>query len=210
MSRRKSTRNSRVGRPRGFDRSQAVERALRLFWANGYEGTSLADLTKALGIVPPSLYAAFGSKEGLFKEAIKLYGARYGLDLAAMADTDHSARVALERLLQEAARAFSRQNMPRGCFIASGMLNCGTDVEALSDFVAAKRSAMVQMIERCVVRGVEAGELDRSTDVAALAQFFGAVIEGMSVQARDGARRKDLEKIVEHALRAWPQPSRGL
>ena len=204
MRRKKPTRKSNIGRPRAFDRERALEQALWLFWANGYEGTSIAGLTKALGIAPPSLYAAFGSKEELFKETIRVYGSRYGLDIAGAITKEPSAKATIARILREAATTFARRGMPPGCFIASGMLSTAIEHKPLSDHLAAKREAMMQAIKGCIQRSAAAGELDRSTDVDGLACFFAAVIAGMSVQARDGADRKALAKIGELALRAWP------
>jgi TetR/AcrR family transcriptional regulator, copper-responsive repressor len=203
MSRAKVAK--KPGRPRSFDRARALDRALRLFWARGYEGTSVADLTGALGIVPPSLYAAFGSKEQLFHETVALYGQRYGLDLPG-ALAARTARAAVTQLLHEAAQRFARRATPRGCFVMSGMLSRAPEQAGVADFVATRRALLIKTIADRMAWDVASGKLDRRTDVQALARFYGAVIAGLSVQARDGTDARTLSRIAAIAMQAWPAP----
>ena len=173
---------------------------MRLFWARGYESTSLAELTEALGIAPASLYAAFGSKEGLFYEAVARYGEKYtGFDTAMVAAAP-SARALIEAMLQGAAAAFTTDGLPRGCMVISAATNCGpesADVErALRDQRRANETHLANRLERAVAEG----ELTAGTDPGALAKFIATVIQGMSIQARDGADRHALLAVVGSAL----------
>lgn len=197
------------GRPRTFDRTTALDVALRLFWRYGFDGTSIAQLTEAMGIVPTSLYAAFGSKEGLLREAVLLYGQRYGLQLARAVADEATARAAVARILQEAAVTFVRRDTPAGCMLASGMLASGSQHTELTELFQAKRAAMMHVIETRIEKAAADGELPADVDSAELARFYMTVIEGMSVQARDGARRKELQMIASRALSAWPDHRRA-
>ncbi|GGC45187.1 TetR/AcrR family transcriptional regulator [Chelatococcus reniformis] len=182
----------RGGRPWSFDRDRAVETAMRLFWRHGYEGVSLGDLTKAIGVAPPSLYAAFGSKAGLFREALARYATGMGvLDMGASAATLEQA---VRRLLEGAARAVTAPERERGCMISSGLTTCHPDHEALAGDVAARRQAMREAIEEGLRPFVGAGE------TGPLARHLAAVMQGMSVQARDGATPADLQEIVEEVV----------
>jgi TetR/AcrR family transcriptional regulator, copper-responsive repressor len=180
-----------MARPRSFDRDAALEKAMRAFWANGYEQTSISDLTKAMGIAAPSLYAAFGDKQRLFGEAVARYQAAPGAPVRAGLDAA-TAREAIERMLLAAAREYTRTDTPQGCFILSEPLL--GDERAHSDASLCAR----------IARGVEDGELPPGTDAGALSAFYGAVLGGMSARARDGGTQEELEAVAELALRAWP------
>lgn len=192
------------GRPREFDREAALGRALELFWRRGYEATSLGELTEAMGVTPPSLYAAFGNKEGLFLEAMELYQRRYGASGVRALAEEPTARGAVGRLLLDAAGAFTMPDTPRGCFVILAATNCtaaSADVEAaLRD----RRRAGERAIGERLARAAAEGELPCGVDVAALAKHYATVLQGMSVQARDGASRSELEAVARLAMRAWP------
>lgn len=190
------------GRPRSFDRETALEKAMRAFWENGYEATSVSDLTREMGIGAPSLYAAFGDKRSLFEEVVRVYGVTHGsLPGRALAE-EPTARGAVERLLREAAGVFTDPALPHGCLVIHAATNCTTpEVEqALRD----QRGASLDAIETRLRQGVDAGELPQPTDTASLARFVGAVFQGMSQQSRDGASRAELEAVAELAMAAWP------
>ena len=194
------------GRPRSFDRTGAVGAALRLFWNRGFEGTSITDLTGALDIVAPSLYAAFASKEGLYREAIDLYGRKYSLKLKRAIDEEPTAERAVRRILLEAARVFTRRGLPHGCFIASGMLASAPEYQPLAAVFRSKRAAMIDALDARIQQDVQKGGLPKRTDARAIAEFFGTVIEGMSVQARDGASERSLRATAELAMKVWRIP----
>ena len=194
------------GRPRAFDRARALDQALTLFWRNGYEGTSLADLTAALGITPPSLYAAFGSKDALYREALDLYLATRSARVKQALEGAGPARAALEAALRLAADIFAGADGPRGCPVASGVLRCGPDHHGLAEHTARLRRMMSDTIALRLERARADGELAAGTDTAALAAFYASVIQGMSVQAIDGSSPAALGDIVGFAMAAWPSP----
>ena len=192
------------GRPRLLDRQKALETALELFWRHGYEGTSIADLTAAMRTTPPSLYAAFGSKEELYREAVALYAESYGGFAARALAEEPSARRAIERILQEAIELYSAGPEPRGCMLATGALTCAPEHREVASDLASRRRAGIGMIKRRFDSAVAAGELDAATDTMALAAYYAAVIQGLSIQARDGTSRKVLRSIANAALCVWP------
>jgi TetR/AcrR family transcriptional regulator, copper-responsive repressor len=192
------------GRPRVLDRQKALEAALQLFWRHGYEGTSIADLTAALNTTPPSLYFAFGSKEQLYREALDLYGASYGAFAEQALAEEPTARSAIERILREAIALYSAGPQPRGCMLATGALTCAAEhKEVAGDLTRRRLSAITRIKSRFDQAAVE-GEFDTATDTATLAAFYAAVIQGLSIQARDGASRELLEAIARSALKVWP------
>jgi len=190
------------GRPRSFDRDAALELAMQVFWRKGYESTSIHDLTDAMGINPPSLYAAFGDKEKLYMEAVEKYlDCRKEAASCAFSE-EPTARAGIERLLRNAALELSRPNSPKGCMLALSAVNC--DSESVQHALAAQRAAAKRRLRDRIERGIREGDVPRGTDAAALADFFSAVFAGMSMQARDGAGRKSLLATAENAMLAFP------
>lgn len=190
------------GRPRSFDRETALEKALLAFWEHGYEATSVSDLTRVMDIGAPSLYAAFGDKRSLFEEVVRVYGTRYGFTDRALAE-EPTARAAVERTLREAAIAYTEPGHPHGCLVVHAAANCSNPEveESLRD----RRNANIAAFESRIRVDVAAGVLSPATDAAALARHTGAMIQGMSQQARDGASREELEAVAEIALSIWPR-----
>ncbi|MFH9986717.1 TetR/AcrR family transcriptional regulator [Streptomyces luteogriseus] len=191
------------GRPRSFDRETALEKALLAFWERGYEATSVSDLTRVMDIGAPSLYAAFGDKRSLFEEVVHVYGARYGSFADRALAEEPTARAAVERTLREAATAYTEPGHPHGCLAVHAAANCSNlEVEqSLRD----RRNANIAAFESRIRADVAAGVLPPATDAAALARHTGAMIQGMSQQARDGASREELEAVAEIALSIWPR-----
>jgi len=192
-----------MGRPRAFDRDQALDQALHVFWQNGYEGTSIADLTEAMGINPPSLYAAFGNKETLFREALDRYEARRD-EIMAEAFAAPTAREAMTRLLEGTADRLSDKGKPRGCLMVQGALCGGEECETVKRDLASRRAGGEALIRERLKRAKREGDLPDDADPAALARFVSTILQGMSVQASGGATRKELHAIADIALRAWP------
>lgn len=191
------------GRPREFDREQALVRAMEIFWEKGFEGTSMVDLTSAMGIGATSLYAAFGSKESLFRAAVALYVATDGSAIwAAVTDAD-SAYGAIRGYLMETARLFTRPDKPAGCLVVLSALHATPGNEILRSEQIAKRERNIRDLAGRLDLGVEAGEIAAGIDTARVARFYVAVQQGMSIQARDGADRTTLEEVAEDALKAW-------
>ena len=193
------------GRPRQFERSAALQTALRLFWARGYEGTSIADLVAAMKITPPSLYAAFGSKEKLYRECVALYLSGPGGLSAAAVNEEPTARAAVARILSESAQAFASKAHPPGCMVASGALACAPEHRAVAGYVAKLRLAATAALAQRLSQAQALSELPPGTRPDALARFFGAVVQGMSVQAQDGASAAALTQIAQVAMSVWPE-----
>jgi len=192
------------GRPRSFDPDAALRRALIAFWEHGYEGASIAVLQEATGLTAPALYRAFGSKERLFELAVRRYQAEFGLAVR----TDLPVLDALVDYLDRAAREFPEEP-GRGCLVTTGLLASGENAEAAAQLVRAERQQALARLREMISAGIAQGELAPDTDADALARSIGALIQGMSVQARDGAGREDLEKIAmaaEVLLRAAAPP----
>jgi AcrR family transcriptional regulator len=192
-----------MGRPRAFDMDQALDQALHVFWEKGYVGTSITDLTEAMGINPPSLYAAFGNKEKLFKKALDRYEDLRDqiLEEAFAAPT---AREAVTRLLEGTAERLSDKCNPRGCLMVQGALSGGEECEAVKRDLASRRARVEALIRKRLRRAKREGDLPSDADAAALARFVATVMHGMAVQAAGGVAPKELRAIVNTALRAWP------
>ncbi len=193
----------RRGRPRSFDRETARDKAMMLFWQRGYEGTSINDLTEAMGITPPSLYTAFGSKEELYMEVLSLYKIGPGAYFTEALAEEKTAKGTISRLLHGAASSFTFG--PGGCMISTAALSCAPDVKGVADKVAAMRSGTLGVLTALVQRAISDGEVPASTNPQHLARFYGAIIQGMSVQAHDGATVDELTAIAETAMSAWPE-----
>lgn len=194
-----------LGRPRSFDRDDALKRALMVFWKHGYDTTSIALLTKAIGIGAPSLYAAFGDKRALFEEALDAYAKTYGAFTVQALREETDARAAVERLLREAAVAFTSGDHPPGCLVISAATNCSPQSAWVQRRLKSFRSLTVRALEEKMETAQSDGRLPPEVDVRALALFYSSMLQGMSAQARDGATREELEAVVSAALRAWPR-----
>ena len=192
------------GRPRSFDTRKALDRALDVFWRKGYEGASLSDLTVAMGINRPSLYAAFGDKETLFRKALDRYASgpgAYGTE----ALNEPTARAAIERFLRCAADSLTDPHHPRGCLMVQGALSCGDEADPIRQELIARREQGEIAIRRRFQRAKAEGELPPSCNPADLARYFATVIHGMSVEAASGATRTELHRVVDTALQVWPK-----
>ena len=193
-----------VGRPRSFDRDRALARAMEVFWTKGFEGTSIADLTAAMAINRPSLYAAFGNKEDLFAEALALYEAVEGAVITRLLAEAPTARAGIEATLRHNARVYVETGRPRGCMIVLSSLVGATECAPVRTLLASRRAAGEEELRLRIVRGQAEGDVPAHVDAAQLASFFTAVLQGMSVKARDGASRAELDAVVDAALRALP------
>jgi AcrR family transcriptional regulator len=192
-----------IGRPRAFDMDEALGRALEVFWRKGYEGATICDLTEAMGINPPSLYAAFGNKESLFRKALDRYSTQRSV-LWNEAFAAPTARGVAEKLLYGTARFLTESCHPRGCLGVQGALASGENADCIRKELEDRRAASQSAIKERLRRAKRDGDLPADADPASLARYLATVIEGMCVQAASGASRKDLERVVETALRAWP------
>lgn len=194
-----------MGRPREFDIERALERAMRLFWRQGYDGTSLADLARELGLTRPSLYAAFESKEALFLKALDLYEARAGYRQAAL--TAPTARAYAQALLEGAADLHGDKRNPPGCLGVQGALTCAPESDAIRRELIRRRKAGERIICDRLKRAKAEADLPPDADPADLARYLSVVIYGITVQAAGGATRKELRSVAKLALQNWPQTS---
>ncbi|BBZ17512.1 TetR/AcrR family transcriptional regulator [Mycolicibacterium gadium] len=191
------------GRPRAFDRDEALRRAMEAFWEHGYEATSMSDLTAAMGISSPSLYAAFGSKEELFREAVAYYNDTLGATAAAELRERPTAREAISAVLRHHAVVFCDPDNPRGCMIVLAATTSGDDTRSVHEYLAQWRMALETDFRERVERGIAEGDVPAGADAAAIAAFYNTVNHGMAIQARDGADEKKLSSIAEGAIAAW-------
>jgi AcrR family transcriptional regulator len=193
------------GRPRTFDREAALWAAIRLFWERGFEATSLGELTVAMGIRPGSLYAAFGDKKALFREAVEVYGrSPVGSFPARALAEEPTARGAVSRILREAAAIYADPSHPPGCLAISAATNVTVHDDEIAKFLRDVRNAGVAAIEERLRRAEGEGELRAGTDAPALASYFATIVQGLSQRARDGADVDELSQVAELALTAWP------
>ncbi|TWP51772.1 TetR/AcrR family transcriptional regulator [Lentzea tibetensis] len=194
------------GRPRGFDRDAALGAAIELFWRRGYEGTSVSELTEAMGIRPGSLYAAFGDKRALFAEVVDTYGrSPVGAFMAEALAEEPTAFGAFARILREAADIYPDPAHPAGCLTISAATNVAVQDAEVEAFLRELRNANVKVFRERLRVACEGGELPGDADVNALAGYFAAVIQGMSQRARDGATREELAQVARMAMGAWSQ-----
>jgi AcrR family transcriptional regulator len=177
---------------------------MNLFWARGYEGATLTDLQRAMGgITAPSFYAAFGSKEKLFREAVALYSKTDGAPMARTLTEEPTARASIEGLLCAAADSFSQPGKPRGCLLLLGAINCMPANQSVQNHMRDQRVPRQKLILQRLQRGVTEGDMPAGANLKALAAFYIAVVDGLSIQARDGASRKSLRATVDCAMAAW-------
>jgi AcrR family transcriptional regulator len=194
---------SQLGRPRAFDADRALDHALAIFWRQGYEGASLPALTKAMGINRPSLYAAFGNKEALFRKAVERYE-RGPAGYAPKALKKPTAREVVEALLEGIVALLTKPRNPRGCLMVQGALACGENGNRVRQELATRRAAGVAAIRRRFERAIDEGDLPASADPSGLARFVATVMHGLAVQAASGASRKELVRVKDMVLRMWP------
>jgi AcrR family transcriptional regulator len=191
------------GRPREFDVEKALDRALQLFWRRGYEGATLADLTRVMGINRPSLYAAFGSKEALFRRSLDRY-ADGPAAFVSEALKEPTARAVAEQLLSGAIDMVSDPRNPRGCLMVQGALACGEAAESVRRELVLRRAAVEAAVRQRFERALAEGDLPADVEPADLARYLMTLIRGMAVQAAGGDSRDELRRVAETALRAWP------
>ena len=198
-----TTDSAPLGRPRAFNPDTALERAMHVFWAKGYEGAALSDLTRAMRINRPSLYAAFGNKEQLFRKVLDRYAsgplAYFKKALAA-----EKARVVIEQILFGAAKMAGDPRLPAGCLMVQGALACGNTAGSVQKETAARRTASEVALRRRLQRAKREGDLPRNADPTELARYVMTVLQGMAVQGANGATRVQLRRVAQTALRVWP------
>src|ERR1700722_1675821 len=185
------------GRPRTFDRDTALRQALDVFWERGYEGTSLSDLTQAMGIASASIYACFGSKESLFRETVGLYGAISGVRPRLALSEHPPTRAAIHAMLRATADEVTRPDDPHGCMLILAAPTGAVENSSVREFLAGLRQGQLDTIRERLARGIADGDLTVSpASLDGIARYYTTLVQGLSVQARDGASRADLEAVV--------------
>jgi AcrR family transcriptional regulator len=192
------------GRPRTFDPDIALRAALDLFWERGYEGTSLNDLAAAMGIASASIYACFGSKADLFRKVMTLYGTTSGEPPRRALREQPTARVAIETMLRATADEITHPDRPHGCMLILAAPTGAVENLPVREFLADRRRDQFSTIRDRLVRGSTDGDLAAlPVGLDAIARYYTTVVQGLSVQARDGATRADLEEVITCAMAAW-------
>lgn len=190
----------RRGRPPAFDRETVLAAARDAFWEHGYDGTSISDLTASMGITPQSLYAAFNSKADLYREALEQYRRMPRTEPGNPLRDDIDTMTAFERFLRNSAFLFTAPEHPKGCMISTAVLNCAEENEEIAHHVSSLRRQTLAAITARIERGIAEGDIRPGTNARPLARFLGAIVQGMSVQARDGAGEAELLEMVDHAM----------
>jgi AcrR family transcriptional regulator len=192
------------GRPRTFDPDVALRQALDLFWERGYEGTSLNDLAEAMGIASASIYACFGNKENLFRRVMALYGTTSGEPPRRALREQPTARAAVHAMLGATADQITHPSTPHYCMLILAAPTGAVENYAVRDFLADRRRDMHITIKDRLARGVTEGDLSApSVSLDAIARYYTTVVQGLSIQARDGATRAQLEAVITCAMAAW-------
>lgn len=195
-----------MGRPRAFDADTALDEAMEVFWRHGYEGATIAQLTDAMGINPPSLYAAFGSKEGLLKAALDRYSTKRAAVMEEILSAA-TAREVAEQFLMRTADSHTDPANPPGCLLVQGGLACGVGSENVPFELGAHRAQTERQLRERFVRAKAEDDLDASSDPAALARYLSAVTAGMGVMASSGADRDALRQVAAVSLKAFNEQS---
>jgi AcrR family transcriptional regulator len=198
-----ATSCSALGRPRAFDPDEALERALEVFWQKGYEGTSLTDLTKAMGINKPSLYSTFGNKEELFLKAIELYENRpCGFFMPALAQPNLYSVV--EALLKGAALSLADKSHPQGCVVVQGALACSEENSSIKKALIKRRLEGEDAVRARLEQAVLAGEMPNGYSATVMARYLMTLLNGMTIQSTNGATAEELMEIAEFSLSLFP------
>lgn len=192
------------GRPLGFDKEAALNQALMLFWQKGFDNTSIHDLTEALGITPPSLYAAFGNKEALFWAAVDLYSSKYAVSISTTLEEKTLPKEAIHHLLRKLAQNYTDGNTPHGCLIVCAINNDLNHSGRVNKILQKMRRASEKVIFEKIKLAIQLKQIPSDTDAKNLSKFFATIIQGMSIQSKDGASKKDLIAVADLAMNVWP------
>lgn len=194
------------GRPKQFDRDDALDKALELFWRHGYEATSLTDLVEATGAKAPTLYGEFGNKEGLFRAAAERYMSKFAQrGKALLADPACNVAQAAENFLRDTAAMYTDKQLPSGCFIICTSAALSSSSDDVAKMLRARHHFQENMLTEFLQTRQIKGELPSSAHVPTLAKYLTCILQGMSVQARDGATHEDLDAIVSLLMKVWPE-----
>lgn len=191
------------GRPKGFDQQEALAKAMLLFWENGYVATSISDLTKSLGITAPSLYCAFGDKAALFNQCIDYYLTHEACPILAIMKQAKTAKVAIELLMYDTAKRLAQPDKPAGCMLITATMNGAKQIEEVSQNVHEKRQNYQEILLKRLEQGIEEGDITPNAPIHAITDFYITVINGLTIQACDGADIDKLNQVILNAIKAW-------
>ena len=191
------------GRPRNFDKAEALDAALKLFWKHGYEGTSMAMLTESIGVNVASLYAAFGNKESLFVQCVERYSELNG-DLYHESLKEKTARDVARGILEKEVELVTRRGTPDGCLMIQGALTTSPDAERVRQMMVQMRAMAERWMANRFRQAVVEGDLPSDADPAALACYLMTLNSGLAVQAKSGVGKKQLLKVIQISMRGWP------
>src|SRR5258707_1772658 len=197
------------GRPRAFDQQAALDRAMMLFWQQGYEPTSISDLSRAMGINAPNIYAAFGNKERLFLRVLDRYLETRMSEIERVFQAPSTAEAAVRHLLIRAARRFTSPENPPGCLVVLAAARVSPQARTIQSKLRHRRRRREVLLRARIQQGIDAGELPIGTRAAPLAKFYATVFQGMAMQSADGASRSELEAVAKEAMAAWPHVCSG-
>ena len=199
--------NSERGRPRNFDPDTALDRALEVFWRHGFQAASLADLTAAMGLSKPSLYAAFGDKESLYLQALERYVAMQIEQHTAIFDSEPDVRCALEKFLRTMATLLTDSTQPCGCLIVNGMADCGmaSTPPAIEQALRKAVQGSAARLHRQLIQAQRDGQLAPDINTSDLAAFFTSLLAGLGILAKAGGTHAKLDAVIGAAMMAWPQ-----
>ncbi|AYO52892.1 MULTISPECIES: TetR/AcrR family transcriptional regulator [Acinetobacter] len=193
----------RRGRPKCFDEQEALQKAMMLFWKYGYEATAMSDLTKALNLTAPSIYSTFGDKSQLFHACLDYYLKHEACSLDLIFQQAETAKVAIELYLYENLKKLLQQDKPTGCMLVTATMNCSEQHQPLQHDLLLKRQQVKEKIYQRLQQGVEDGDLSSDADIQAMTDYYVTVIQGLTMQARDGVAIEQLENVVTLALKTW-------
>lgn len=193
----------RRGRPKCFDEQEALQKAMMLFWKYGYEATAMSDLTKALNLTAPSIYSTFGDKSQLFHACLDYYLKHEACSLDLIFQQAETAKVAIELYLYENLKKLLQQDKPTGCMLVTATMNCSEQHQPLQHDLLLKRQQVKEKIYQRLQQGVEDGDLSSDADIQAMKDYYSTVIQGLTMQARDGVAIEQLENVVTLALKTW-------
>jgi AcrR family transcriptional regulator len=191
-----------MGRPREFNFDEALDRALEVFWRKGYEGTSIPDLTEAMGINRPSLYAAFGNKESLFNKVLDRYAEKSGIHVRE-ALNEPTAQGVVEKILRGTIELLSNPRHPHGCLLVQSALTCGEEADCIRLELISRRNRVQIALRERFQQAIDENDLPANSKAADLARFVATFMNGLAVQAASGAKQAELLRVVEMVISAW-------
>lgn len=191
------------GRPKCFDEQEALQKSMLLFWKYGYEATSMSDLTKALNLTAPSIYSAFGDKSQLFHASLEYYLAHEACSLETIFQQAQTAKIAIEIYLHENLKKLVQQNKPTGCMLVTATMNCSQEHAPIQQDLLLKRQQVKDRILQRLQQGIDDGDLNPNANIQAMTDYYSTVIQGLTMQARDGVGIEQLERVVTLAIKTW-------